>query len=254
MTEAGADRVTWLGHATLRLDVAGVRVLTDPLVTRRLGHLRRRMAPPAPEELAADLVLISHAHLDHLHRPSLRRVARVSPGVPVLAPYGATRYLEGLGLGPVTELRPGEQAEVAGVAVTAVKAVHPGGRLRPSLATGTLGFVVAAGERRAWFAGDTDLFDEMDALGPLDLAAIPIAGWWRTLGPGHLDEGRAAEAAARVDAARVVPIHWGTYAPEDLRVRPGWMDVPIAGFETALAERGLLERLLALRPGDSAAW
>ena len=62
--------MTWLGHSTVLVDVDGVRILTDPLVTRRLAHLRRRV--PMLTVDPVDVVLISHVHMDHLHRPSLR--------------------------------------------------------------------------------------------------------------------------------------------------------------------------------------
>ena len=68
--------ITWWGHATCTVEDSGIRVLTDPLFTRRLAHLRRRRgAPPPPEATVADLVLVSHLHADHLHLPSLARLA-----------------------------------------------------------------------------------------------------------------------------------------------------------------------------------
>jgi L-ascorbate metabolism protein UlaG (beta-lactamase superfamily) len=73
-----------------------------------------------------------------------------------------------------------------------------------------LGFVVR-GERSVYFAGDTDLFDEMADIGPVDLALLPVAGYSPKLGPGHLNAARAAKAAAMLQARVAVPIHWGTF-------------------------------------------
>ncbi|MEU1702398.1 MBL fold metallo-hydrolase, partial [Streptomyces pseudogriseolus] len=79
--------VTWWGHATCTLEDSGTRVLTDPLFARRLAHLRRRRgAVPPPEALRADVALVSHLHADHLHVPSL---ARLAPGTRLLVPRGA---------------------------------------------------------------------------------------------------------------------------------------------------------------------
>ena len=108
---------------------------------------------------------------------------------------------------------------------------------------------------RLYFAGDTDLFDAMADLDRIDLAAIPISGWWRRLGPGHLDEARAAEAVARVDPRLVLPIHWGTYSPEDLRPGiPRWAVENGRRFAEELTRRGLEDRLVRLRPGQTARW
>jgi L-ascorbate metabolism protein UlaG (beta-lactamase superfamily) len=247
--------VTWVGHATTLVEIDVVRVLTDPLLTRRVAHLRRRGPLPDPVVRRCDLVIVSHAHSDHLHRRSLRLVAASSPGVPVVVPCGAARWVAGLGLGPITEVCPGDALEVAGVGLTVTDAAHTGGRGRfDKGSTETVGYVIERGGRRCYFAGDTDLFEEMAGLGPVDLAAIPIAGWWKRLGPGHLDADRAAEAVDRIDPSLVLPIHWGTYAPVHLGVHPAWHAEPGRRFAAALAARGLADRLVRLVPGGTAVW
>jgi L-ascorbate metabolism protein UlaG (beta-lactamase superfamily) len=81
-----AGSVTWVGHATAVVESGGVRVMTHPLLRRRVAHLRCRVSPvPADVGAGVDLVLISNAHMDHLHVPSLRTIA---PDVPVVAPRG----------------------------------------------------------------------------------------------------------------------------------------------------------------------
>ncbi|MEV5906813.1 MBL fold metallo-hydrolase, partial [Streptomyces sp. NPDC052127] len=84
-----AVEITWWGHATCTVEDSDVRVLTDPLFARRLAHLRRRRgAPPPPGAWRADVALVSHLHADHLHVPSL---ARLAPGTRLLVPRGAPR-------------------------------------------------------------------------------------------------------------------------------------------------------------------
>ena len=95
--------------------------------------------------------------------------------------------------------------------MTSVHAEHDGGR-GPLGASGELGFVIA-GSQTVYFAGDTDLFDELAALGAVDLALVPVAGWGAKVGPGHLDPERAAEAVRLLRPKVAVPIHWGTLAP-----------------------------------------
>ncbi|MBT2397146.1 MBL fold metallo-hydrolase [Streptomyces sp. ISL-100] len=209
--------ITWWGHATCTVADSGTRVLTDPLFTRRLAHLRRRRgALPPPEAAEADAVLVSHLHNDHLHLPSLGRLA---PGTALIVPRGAPRAVPGLrrlsGQGlRVTEVEPGDEVRVKDLFVRAVPALHDGRRLPfgPHHAP-ALGYVVT-GEARTYFAGDTGLFDDMaDAVGPVDVALLPVGGWGPFLGHGHLDARRAAQALARIAPRAAVPVHYGTYWP-----------------------------------------
>lgn len=252
----GPAYVTWVGHATLLVELAGVRVLTDPVLTQRVGHLRRRTAPPAPAVRHTDVVVISHAHGDHLHRRSLRLVLDASPHALVVVPRGAAVHLPATGSARVEEVVAGDVIEREGLRVEVVTAVHSAKRGRiDTREAAAVGYLFEGDGRRMWFAGDTDLFPEMADLGPLDLAAVPISGWWKTLGPGHLDEQRAAEAVALVGARRVLPIHWGTFSPEDLLGGlPRWLPETARQFERALAERGMLDLLVRLEPGQTARW
>ncbi|MFC9247416.1 MBL fold metallo-hydrolase [Streptomyces sp. NPDC057136] len=210
--------VTWWGHATCTIEDSGVRVLTDPLFVRRFAHLRRRRgAVPPPEAAAAELVLVSHLHSDHLHLPSL---ARLTPGSRLLVPTGAVRAVPGLrvlrrvrGL-HITEVDAGDEVKVGDLRVRAVPARHDGRRLPVGPhRSPALGYVVE-GEARTYFAGDTGLFDDMaEAIGPVDVALLPVGGWGPWLGHNHLDAARAAEALTRLRPRSAVPVHYGTYWP-----------------------------------------
>ncbi|MEU9008912.1 MBL fold metallo-hydrolase [Streptomyces sp. NPDC048479] len=210
--------VTWWGHATCTIEDSGVRVLTDPLFVQRLAHLRRRRGELPPAEAAvAEAVLVSHLHADHLHLPSL---ARLAPGTRLLLPSGARRSVPGLkrltsaaGL-RVTEVAPGDEVSVDELRVRAVPALHDGRRLPlgPHRSP-ALGYVIS-GERRTYFAGDTGLFDSMaEEVGPVDVALLPVGGWGPYLGRGHLDAVRAAQALAALAPRAAVPVHFGTYWP-----------------------------------------
>ncbi|MFD3437828.1 MBL fold metallo-hydrolase [Streptomyces sp. NPDC058685] len=206
--------VTWWGHATCTVEDSGVRVLTDPLFVRRLAHLRRRRGDvPPPEAAVADAVLVSHLHSDHLHLPSL---ARIAPGTPLIVPRGASRSVPGLKRLrlPVTEVLPGDEVPVGDVVVRAVPALHDGRRLPVGPhRSPALGYVIT-GAARTYFAGDTGLFDSMaDEVGPVDVALLPVGGWGPCLGQGHLDASRAAEALVSLAPGAAVPVHYGTYWP-----------------------------------------
>ena len=118
-------RVTWVGHATALLDYGDFRILTDPLLRSRVAHLRRRGEVPAPSVADVDLVLLSHAHMDHLHVPSLRRIA---PTIPVVAPRGTRSLLRRAGFEQIIEVVDGDRIEVGPATLDVVDAVHPAGR------------------------------------------------------------------------------------------------------------------------------
>ncbi|MFE3788869.1 MBL fold metallo-hydrolase [Streptomyces goshikiensis] len=246
--------ITWWGHATCTVEDSGVRVLTDPLFAVRLAHLRRRRgAAPPPEAAEAEVALVSHLHADHLHLPSL---ARLAPGTLLVVPRGAPRAVPGLarvartrGL-RLTEVAPGEEVAVrAGVRVRAVGARHDGRRLPfgPQRAP-ALGYVVQ-GAARTYFAGDTGLFATMaEEVGPVDVALLPVGGWGPYLGPGHLDAGRAARALAELAPSVAVPVHYGTFWPIGMdAVRPHEFHAP--GEEFARRAGQLAPQVAVRVPG-----
>ncbi|BBH63904.1 membrane protein [Actinoplanes sp. OR16] len=246
--------VTWWGHSTVWLADSGVTLLTDPLLTGRLAHLRR-MAGPAPVLPGApDAVLLSHLHADHFHVASLKAV----PGSPALiVPRGAgaftARALGRAAAGRIVELAPGEETAISGVRVRAVPARHDGGRGPWSRErAAAIGFIVE-GAARTWFAGDTGLFDEMTGIGPLDLALIPVGGWGPTLGShGHLDAVDGAEALRRVKASWAVPVHYGTFWPVGFgRVRRHMFDDPGARFAEQAVRTSPDTRVRVLAHGET---
>jgi len=240
--------VTWVGHASVLIEAEGHRVLTDPTLTMRLAHLRRRV--PVPDLAPVDTVLISHLHLDHLHLPSLRRLGQVSR---LVVPAGAGPLVRALGAAEVHEVRAGDEVDAGAVTVRVVAADHSGRRGPHSRATAEpVGYVIDGGGVSTYFAGDTDLFDGMRDLRAVDVALLPIWGWGPTLGERHLDPARAGTATDWMDPTVVIPIHWGTYSPvRARRGSPAWLDRPLDAFRDELGERDLADRLRVLVPGGS---
>ena len=244
------NRVTYVGHATVLVELDGARLLTDPVLRARVGPLRRQGAPPPRASLEdLDAVLVSHLHHDHADLPSLRRIGR---DVPMLVPSGAGDFFERRGFSAVSELAPGGSTSVGGISVTATEAEHAGGRLFAGDAE-AIGFLLGGSRRRIYFAGDTDLFDGMKGLaGELDLALLPVWGWGPNLGPGHLDPERAARAAALLSPRVAVPIHWGTLYPLGLaRFRPGPLHSPPREFAARLRELAPQVETRVLSPGEA---
>ena len=247
-------RVTWWGHATATITDQGTTVLTDPLLRNRLAHLRRRRGPVPTLAAAPDAVLISHLHADHCDPASLLALPERTR---LVVPAGAAAFLRRrLGGRPgardITELSAGDETDVGALSVRAVPAEHDGCRLPGSRSrAATLGYVVTGG-RSVWFAGDTGLFDEMKAIGPVDLALVPVWGWGWSLGPGHLDPARAAEAVRLAGARHAVPVHWGTLWPIGCdRIRPDRFTEPGAEFARHTAEVAPLAEVRVLAPGES---
>lgn len=223
-------RITWVGHSTVLVDLDGVRLLTDPVLRARLAHLRR-VAPADPGGLRrVDAILVSHVHYDHLDLPSLDRLGR---SIPVLVPRGAGPLLRRRRFERVLELDEGDEVALGEVTVTATHAEHLADRGPFRAKAASLGFVVS-GSVSVYFAGDTDLFDGMASLGPLDGALIPIWGWGPEVGEGHLDPGKAARALTLLRPAVAIPIHWGTYRPVHY-LNPAWLTEPPEQFRREAA-------------------
>lgn len=242
-------RVEYVGHATVYVDLDGVKLLTDPLLRNRVAHLRRSTPVSARTRRGLDAVLVSHAHYDHLDLPSLERLGKK---LPIVVPRGLGALLRKRRFESVLEVEAGETLTIGDLQIRAVPAAHDGSRGPFGASADPLGFVVS-GSKTIYFAGDTDLFDGMRDLGPIDVALIPIWGWGPGLGGGHLDPGRAAEAAAMIEPSLVVPIHWGTYFPIHLGLRgpPGFVDVPPLEFLAAMREHAPDVAVQVLRPGET---
>jgi len=246
--------VTWLGHASVVLDLDGVRLLTDPLLRRHAGLLRRRGQAPARELWSdADGVLLSHLHHDHAEIGSLKMLT----GVPVLGPPANAHWLRRHGVPSAVGLDDTQWWTVPGTSVTVrrVPAVH-GHRPMPHRPNAVTGFVVRSQDMTVWFAGDTELFPQMAHLeemagAPIDLALVPVGGWGPRLSRGHMDPVQAAHAVAACQARRAIPVHWGTlHAPVSASLPPGWMDRAGPAFVAACARVAPQCEPLLLAPGE----
>jgi L-ascorbate metabolism protein UlaG (beta-lactamase superfamily) len=246
---ARPDRLTWLGHSSAVIDLDGVRLVTDPLLAGRVGHLRRMVAPAQVPD-GVDAALISHLHLDHLHGPSLRRLAPAR----IVAPRGSRSLLGRRTGAEISEVDEDDEVALGRVVVRAVHAEHDGRRAPGMARAPALGYVVR-GTRAVYFPGDTGPFAEMVDLAAalLDLALMPVWGWGRTLGPGHMDPETAARALTLLCPRRAVPIHWGTYAPAwtSRRARHPFLTDPPREFADLAVRLAPAVEVVLLAPGGS---
>ena len=216
-------RITYIGHATLLLELGGARILTDPNFDSKLGRILPRVSPPgiALEKLPQlSAILLTHAHADHLSFDSLERL---SGDIPIFAPPAVAKWLRRLGIGHAVDLAPGESVDVGGMSIHAAPATHRGNRYgydRWRAATNM--YLLDAGET-IFFAGDTALASDThhlvertlwDRERTLDLALLPIgyAPWWKPgFRKGHLTPEDALTLFERLRARTLVPYHWGTF-------------------------------------------
>lgn len=238
------------------IEIAGVRVLTDPVLSGRVAHLRRHGGAVDADALGRlDAVLVSHAHLDHLHAASLRQLAAKRPQPALVIPRGLDRHVAKLGFNRVVELTAGEGAELAGLPIAATPACHDARRHPLGPPSEAVGYLLGELGNQVYFAGDTDVFPEMATLAEgLEAALIPVWGWGPTLGPGHLDP-RAAAGALRLLRPRLaIPIHWGTLFPialDRLRGKGGLLSDPPHDFAREAARLAPEVEVRVLQPGEA---
>jgi len=211
----------WLGHSTVLLKIDGFTLITDPVFSSRaglsigpltLGVKRLTEAALSPQMLPElDLVLVSHAHMDHLDKPSLRALENKSREV-IMAPQTSDlirvdRYRS------VSELRWGERRRVGPATVQAIEVNHWGARMRSDTYRGYNGYIVEAGKYRVLFAGDTaitDAFRRTKSSRPFDLAIMPIGAynpWIRY----HCTPEQAWRMGNEAGAERFLPVHHKTF-------------------------------------------
>jgi L-ascorbate metabolism protein UlaG (beta-lactamase superfamily) len=245
---SASNQITYIGHATVLIELDGVRLLTDPLLRHRIVHLRRRRPYPTFDNLSRlDAVLLSHHHRDHLDIPSLKKLGRETR---LIGPPGTASILKKVGFTRVDELAVGDRLTMGDVTIEAVFADHFSQRTPMGASTECVGFIVQ-GHTSIYFAGDTDLYPEMEAIN-VGIALMPIWGWGPTLGDGHMDPETAAKALALIQPKVAIPIHWGTFHPIGFGwLNPVFLTLPPVTFTQHAAELAPDVSIHVLPPGHS---
>jgi L-ascorbate metabolism protein UlaG (beta-lactamase superfamily) len=226
--------VTWIGHATVLINFYGVRIITDPVLFEKIGLDfaglftigPRRLVLPALtcEELPRiDLILVSHAHMDHLDIPTLRKFDR---SIPIVIAKNTLDVIEDLGFEQVYEIDWGEWTTAAGVRIDAFEENHFGWRYpwEKDRSKGFFegrsynGYLLTRNGHAIFFAGDTAYHERFRSLRereiPIELAMMPIGAydpWIRA----HANPEQALAMADQMGAYHVLPMHWGTFIQSD---------------------------------------
>ncbi|HUR89755.1 MAG TPA: MBL fold metallo-hydrolase [Ramlibacter sp.] len=247
-------RARWLGHATVLLEIDGVRFLTDPVLSERtspfqfIGPARLHPAPLAMADLKnIDAVVISHDHFDHLDMETIQALAR-----------GGTHFYVGLGIGAhlerwgvpaaqVHDMDWWEHADVKGVTINCTPARHYSGRKSMDNSTLWSSWMIKGPSHSVYFSGDTGYAhhfkDVHERLGAPELALLKIGAYGNTWLDIHMNPESAVRAARDLDAKTMLPVHWATF---NLAYH-AW-DEPILRAVAAARSQGV--RMVTPRPGE----
>jgi L-ascorbate metabolism protein UlaG (beta-lactamase superfamily) len=227
----GSMRVTFINHATTLVQLDGVNVLTDPIYADRASPVSfagpHRVRPPGIrfEDLPPiDVVVISHNHYDHMDVATLKRLQRAFPKVAIYAGLGNKQFLESQGLNQVSDVDWWQTTRFGNTAlkITSVPVQHYSNRgVTDRGATLWTGYVLEGTNGRAYFGGDTAYGPHFktvgEKLGPFRLAVLPIGAylpeWFMTT--IHMSPAQAVMARADLNAAVMVPMHYGTFPLAD---------------------------------------
>ncbi len=239
--------MTWIGHASFLIQFPGLNLVVDPNFANWLFLLKRLRRPglSVHDLPPIDLVLLTHAHFDHFHKPSLRRLP--SPKL-CLLPWGCGNLARSLGFERVIELRWWESFGQGDWRVTLVPSQHWGARTLRDTNRGYGGFVIECRGRSIYHAGDSAYFEGFREIGERlspELALLPIGAYFpESFRKVHMGPDQALQAFIDLGADQMVPMHYGTFRLgfEDLDEPPRWL-------KQLAQAAGLLDRLHVLEEG-----
>jgi len=255
LAKHGELGATFIGHASFFLQIGGKNILVDPnfarwiFVLKRLRRpgLRMRDLPPI------DAVLVSHAHFDHLHRPSLRAIARLTrwhsrKRPAIVVPRHLHDLVSDLSYGRVVELEWWQQFQLGGVEITHVPARHWGARIVRDMHRGYGGYVLRANAQSIYHAGDTAYFDGFHEIGDRlrpEVALLPIGAYhpasYRAV---HASPEDAVQAFLDLEARWMVPMHYGSF-----RLSQEPVDEPLQRLKLEARRRRIENRVCVLEEG-----
>jgi L-ascorbate metabolism protein UlaG (beta-lactamase superfamily) len=255
---SGKLGVMFLGHSSFLLQMEGANVLIDPVFATRLIVLRRQRRPGIKvEDLPPiDIVLLTHAHMDHLNRPTLRRIVRASRNwtgrAPIaIVPAGVEDLVSDLGFREVRSLKWWDATQAAGLDITFTPAKHWGARMFADTHRHFGGYVIAdAAGHRVYHSGDTAYFDGFKEIGQRlhpQVALLPIGAYFPdTYRSVHTSPEEGLQAFVDVGAEMMIPMHFGTF-----RLGREPMEEPPVRLMEDAKRRGIEDRVRILAEGET---
>jgi L-ascorbate metabolism protein UlaG (beta-lactamase superfamily) len=249
--------ITFIGHSSFLLQISGRTVLIDPVFSKRLILLRRQRRPGVRvEDLPPiDLILLTHAHMDHLDLASLRQVMRatrrlIGRAPEVIVPRGVEDLVENLGFSQIHRLAWWETVNIRGLTITMTPCKHWGARMFRDMHRGYGGYVIEAGGHSVYHSGDTAYFDGFREIGlrlKPDVALLPIGAYfpdsYRSV---HTSPEEALRAFVELGAEEMVPMHYGTF-----RLGREPMDEPLERLQAEAARIGITDKLKIFEEGQT---
>ena len=249
--------ITFIGHSSFFIQIGGRRVLIDPVFAERLIALRRLRRPGVKiKDLPAiDMVLLSHAHMDHLNRPSLRRIVahnnKVSGRAPIaVVPWGVEDLVSDLGFSRVVSLEWWQTKSIGGLELTMTPCKHWGARFFKDTHRGFGGYVIRGGGHALYHSGDTAYFDGFTHIGKRlkpEVALLPIGAYRPDSYRGvHTCPEEALQAFLDLGARRMIPMHYGTF-----RLSQEPMEEPVERLMAAARLSGVASSVSVLPEGET---
>jgi L-ascorbate metabolism protein UlaG (beta-lactamase superfamily) len=249
--------ITFIGHSSFLVQIAGRKLLIDPVFAERLIALRRLRRPGVriKDLPAIDMVLLSHAHMDHLNRPSLRRIVahnmKIAGRAPIaVVPWGVEDLVSDLGFARVVTLEWWQTKSISGLELTMTPCKHWGARLFKDTHRGFGGYVIRGAGHALYHSGDTAYFDGFSKIGKLlkpEVALLPIGAYRPDSYRGvHTCPEEALQAFLDLGAQRMIPMHYGTF-----RLSQEPMDEPVERLLAAAAKAGVAASVCVLPEGET---
>ena len=247
--EEGVVRVTWIGHASFLVQFGSHAVIFDPNWANWHGPVKRQREPGLslanlPE---LDLVLVSHAHFDHLHKKSLRTI-QTKEGIVV--PRGSGSLVKRLGFGSIAEMKVWEEREISGMRVVHTPSHHWGARYGADVKRDYGGFLVGSGARKVFHCGDSAYFPGFKEIGSREdicIALLPIGAYDAPSGRDvHMNPEEALQAFEDLGAELMVPMHYGTFPLGNEHP-----DEPIQRLLAEARKRGIEDRVIVPDAGKA---
>ena len=257
LVSPGELGITFIGHSSFFIQIGGRKVLIDPVFAERLIALRRLRRPGVKiKDLPAiDMVLLSHAHMDHLNRPSLRRIVdhniKVSGRAPIaVVPWGVEDLVNDVGFARVVTLEWWQTKTVGGLELTMTPCKHWGARLFKDTHRGFGGYVIRGGGHSLYHSGDTAYFDGFKHIGNRlkpEIALLPIGAYRPDSYRGvHTCPEEALQGFLDLGARRMIPMHYGTF-----RLSQEPMEEPVERLMAAAKLARVASSVSVLQEGDT---